>query len=208
MTWNPQTQRWEGNYGVLRAFDGQLPNSVRPALINPNNGVLEGGIPTPGDITASASSVHIVGDMRFDTDKMCWVSTLSPEDDEPDPFEGIGDDEDEDEDRLATITRSSGKALSTGSLLLNINRRITSESAGSSSTCIEDDSVDSAGRPGSQPVCVSDALRKQCLDARARHKDEMRGWVIKPSQDSSEMAERMRRDARRLWEIRKLALGS
>ena len=104
MTWNPTTLRWEGNYGVLREFDNQLASSVRPALIayrppsaakpaSPND---KHNTSSNGSARGGGTALRVVGNMMFDPEKMCWISTLSKEDDEPDPFESLADDEDED----------------------------------------------------------------------------------------------------------------
>lgn len=123
MTWNPQTLRWEGNYGVLREFDNHLASSVRPALIAyraPNASNKSGSADKDhqrdsgrdknsdkGDRSISnstsnfsanpmSSAVRVVGNMMFDPERMCWTSTLPDEEEEADPFEGLADDEDDD----------------------------------------------------------------------------------------------------------------
>lgn len=46
-----------------------------------------------GGASSSSGQAHVIGNMLFDPVKMCWVSTLAPEDDEPDPFADLSDDE-------------------------------------------------------------------------------------------------------------------
>lgn len=208
MTWNPLSQRWEGNYGVLRDFENQTTTSVRPALIAHYVANSSTGGASPGGIAQSASSLHIVGDMRFDSDKMCWISILPPEEDEPDPFEGMADDEGDSFDKGATLTRTTAKAFSMNHALLNADRRITSESTSSFSASVDDDFVGIETQRLSPPQMVSDSLWRECLDAHSRNKEEMRGWVLRTLPDAMEMTERKRRDEKRLWEIRNLALRS
>lgn len=208
MTWNPLTQRWEGNYAVLRDFENEATKSARPALIAHYASNSTTAMASPGGVTQSASSVHIVGDMRFDSEKMCWISILPPEDDEPDPFEGMADNESDSFDKGVTLTRTTAKVLGKNNPLSNVSRRIASESTGSVSTSVDDDYVLADRQRHSPPQLVSDALWQQCLAAQTRHKEEMRGWVLRTSPDTAEMAERKKRDEKRLWEIRNLALRS
>ena len=154
MTWNPETLRWEGNYQVLRDFDAQVMSSARPALITHYGAFAsmkatssrstvacgnQDGKRVPSEVSPSVSTAplnapRIVGNMMFDPEKMCWVSTLAAEDDEPDPFanideedasyrqgsSGFGDQEnysDEDGDqplRGGTITRDMGRMMMDG----------------------------------------------------------------------------------------------
>ena len=88
MKWNPQTLRWEGNDQVLRDFDVAVGTSVRPALITHLTGSSAGS-----PMSSLASGPRIVGNMIFDPVKMCWISTLPPEEDEPDVFANLADDE-------------------------------------------------------------------------------------------------------------------
>ncbi len=200
MTWNPKSLRWEGNYSALRDFEPAPVPLTRPALISHYTGGSSHALASPGGVTQSASAVKIVGDMRFDADKMCWVSTLAPEDEEPDPFADMADDDDS-FDRGATITRHNTKAI--GTLLHGVDRRITSESAKSSTTSLD------GGLTGHRNFSQApEGLARQTRAAEARHKQEMRGWSQKTAVDAADFAERLRRDEKRLWEIRNLALRS
>ncbi|KAJ9113881.1 hypothetical protein QFC19_000074 [Naganishia cerealis] len=157
MTWNPETLRWEGNYQVLRDFDAQVMTSARPALIThyaafssmntlSSQSALSGDkarstTSTTGKSSTASSStlnaVRVVGNMMFDPERMCWISTLPAEEDEADPFANIeeedfsdkmmarsgssgADDQDSDsaEDtaflRGGTITKDTGKAMMEG----------------------------------------------------------------------------------------------
>ncbi|KAJ9101733.1 hypothetical protein QFC21_003072 [Naganishia friedmannii] len=157
MTWNPETLRWEGNYQVLRDFDAQVMSSARPALIThyaafasmntmSSRSTLSGdktvctGVTNAPSSTITPSTLNaarVVGNMMFDPVKMCWVSTLPTEEDEPDPFANIEEDgftdnmaprgsleeeHEQNEDfgdntafvRGGTITKDTGKALIAG----------------------------------------------------------------------------------------------
>ena len=76
MKWNPQTLRWEGNDQVLRDFDAAVGTSVRPALITQLTGS------SIGSPVGNIAGARVVGNMLFDPTRMCWVSTLPPEDEE------------------------------------------------------------------------------------------------------------------------------
>ena len=87
MRWNPQTLRWEGNDQALRDFDSA---SSRPALITHLTGTSMG---SPHG--SFGSSARVVGNMVFDPVRMCWMSTLAPEEEEPDVFADLADDEED-----------------------------------------------------------------------------------------------------------------
>ncbi|KAG9300393.1 hypothetical protein G9A89_010017 [Geosiphon pyriformis] len=61
MTYNPDFQRWDGNESILKEFEFDKNYSQfriqRPALISN---------------TQSMKSTHIIGNMIFDSEKMCW----------------------------------------------------------------------------------------------------------------------------------------
>lgn len=192
MTWNPQTLRWEGNENVLRDFDTHLTSSTRPALIAHFTGSSV-GMPSP--TVGATQTVRIVGDMRFDPERMCWVSNLAPEDVEPDPFEGMADDEDEGNGG-STITRAAGrKVASTAAYSGAWSSRLASESSASTSMGSTFDGED-------------ERLWEECKAAEERHRIEMRGWTTKSLGGAAEARERERREEKRLWEIRNLALRS
>ncbi|KAG6888834.1 hypothetical protein C0992_007392, partial [Termitomyces sp. T32_za158] len=90
MKWNPATLRWEGNDHVLRGFDASVGTSTRPALITHLTG---SSIGSP--VGSFASGARIVGNMIFDPTRMCWVSTLPPDEEEPDVFASLADDEED-----------------------------------------------------------------------------------------------------------------
>jgi len=98
MKWNPQKLRWEGNEQVLRDFDVAVGTSTRPALITHLTG---SSIGSP--VSSFTTSARVVGNMMFDPVRMCWISRLPPEEDEPDVFADLdfGDDADDDADSEA-----------------------------------------------------------------------------------------------------------
>nr|ODN92447.1 GTPase activator [Cryptococcus depauperatus CBS 7841] len=205
MTWNPATLRWEGNESVLCDFD--TISSSRPALITHYTGSSVGAVSSPANSAASAAP-RIVGDMQFDPVQMKWVSILAPEEDEPDPFEGMADDEDEETGggtiRAGVIKRfvpiGSGTSVASSSTW---SQRLASDSSMAASTA----SWEERTRPD-VGIAISSELWAECKDAEDRHKKEMRGWVLRAPHWGSEMRDRERREEKRLWEIRHLALRS
>ncbi|QRV90816.1 hypothetical protein RhiJN_18834 [Ceratobasidium sp. AG-Ba] len=165
MKWNPKTLRWEGNEQVLKEFDAHLPSS-RPALITHFTGSTLGGVTSP---TGSflASGARIVGNMMFDPVRMCWISRLPPEEDEPDVFAGLADDEgDEWEDKAGTIRANAGLTASTddvqdwkGSVRSTNSDRAMTMSPTRSHTKSMSESGSEAGDP---PPRVYDSRRSGC----------------------------------------------
>ncbi|KAL0240657.1 hypothetical protein I308_106456 [Cryptococcus tetragattii IND107] len=210
MTWNPNTLRWEGNESILRDFD--TISSTRPALITHYTGSSVGaGVYSSIGSTSAAVAPRIVGDMQFDPIHMKWISVLPADEDEPDPFEGMADDEDEEAGggtiragagrRFVPIGPGSGSVASSSTW----SQRLASESSMSvaaSSASWEDRTRPSIG------VEISPELWAECKEAEERHRKEMRGWIMPPPNGSSEMRDRERREERRLWEIRSLAMRS
>ncbi|WVQ73521.1 hypothetical protein IAR50_003093 [Cryptococcus sp. DSM 104548] len=211
MIWNPNTLRWEGNEAVLRDFD--TISSSRPALITHYTGssVGVGGLSSPVASVAAAAP-RIVKDMQFDPVQMKWVS-VHPEDDEPDPFEGMADDEDE-ETGGGTIRACAGRkyvpvggsSAGSGSMAASSStwsHRMASESSMATSTASwEDRASHHVG------VAISTELWNECKEAEERHRKEMKGWGLRAPTGSSEIRERERREEKRLWEIRYLAMKS
>lgn len=104
MKWNPHTLRWEGNDQVLKDFDAATGTSTRPALITHLTG---SSIGSPVGSFAAAAGARIVGTMVFDPAQMRWISTLPPDEDEPDVFADLADDEDDDWEAQAGTIRAS-----------------------------------------------------------------------------------------------------
>ncbi|KAI9634596.1 putative GTPase activator [Dioszegia hungarica] len=225
MTWNPATLRWEGNESILRDFDASPSGTpttssapTRPALITHYTG---GVVPlatsssTPSSsgtmsLTA-ASTIRIVGDMQFDPERMCWVSIGE---EEPDPFADMADDEDDEGGRGgSTITRATGRKLVSVGTGLGVSAgsgwssRLASESSAGGSVISWEERV--RVREGE----VSQEMWRECKEAEERHRREMKGWgggLGSRGQDLSreERRDRERREEKRLWEIRYLAMRS
>ena len=211
MTWNPVARRWEGNEAILDVFDriSPQPTSTRLARITPLTTI------APGSAASAAhASMRVVGDMRFDPEKMCWVSNLAPEDDEPDPFEGWGDDEDEDGDGGGTIrarnllgklsalnaggigrlaSESSVSTVSSDGQRLVSGFSVLSTSAGSVHGAGPYD--DSGMFPG-----VPDELVRASHEAARAHRKEWRPWIPEGVSE----ADRERRERDKLWRYREI----
>jgi hypothetical protein len=200
MKWNPQTLRWEGNDHVLRDFDVAAGTSMRPALITHITG---SSIGSPHG--SFASGARIVGNMVFDPRRMCWVSTLPPEEDEPDVFANLADDEEDGE-----IWESKGDTIRA------INPRISNVSTASTSsdgrTCATSpadthsrtifESGSDRGSRASMVVCdVDAAFLESCRTAEERHRVEMKGWKSTLAKRDTALAS----DRSYLYEIRALA---
>ena len=187
MTWNPTALRWEGNESALQDFD-HVPttSTARPALITSNDlpQAISSGSPTNSNsYHTAAGTVKIVGNMQFDPKAMRWIS-LNP-DDEVDPFGDIEMADDEAE--------SLGQGRGQG------GRRDTASEASSARAV---SSVFPDPDEGFE-VEVDEQLKIECYKAEERHRREIRGFVGGGSWSRSEE----RREEKRLWEIRNLALA-
>lgn len=182
MKWNPQTLRWEGNDHVLRDFDSAVGTSARPALITHLTG---SSIGSPA-VSSFGSAARIVGNMIFDPARMCWMSTLAPEDDEPDVFADLADDE-EDEDGWETkggtirANQQAAKASMTpdtsGSTSIS-GRLETPSPARSGHRRSLSESGSERGSRASMVCDVDDQFFDTCRRAEGRHRMEMKGWTV------------------------------
>ncbi|KAF7436679.1 hypothetical protein PC9H_003512 [Pleurotus ostreatus] len=205
MKWNPQTLRWEGNDHVLRDFDAVVGTSTRPALITHLTG---SSIGSP--VGSFASGARIVGNMIFDPSRMCWISTLPPEEDEPDVFANLADDEEDAEDwetKGGTIRASlQGKDLNSSDGVAHTtstssNASSEAPSPSCSRTRAMSDSGSDRGSRASMVCEVDDTFLLKCRQAEERHRTEMKGWKATLSK-ATEAAEP---DRSYLYEIRALA---
>lgn len=200
MKWNPQTLRWEGNDQALRDFDAAVGTSTRPALITHLTG---SSIGSP--VGSFASGARVVGNMIFDPSRMCWISTLPPEEDEPDVFADLADDEDEDWEAKGGTIRATqpGSANNTNTSVALLSRSNSSRTEAPSSALSHRRSLsDAESDRGSRAsyVCKVDAdFRDKCRAAEERHRVEMKGWVPSVSNPRAES------DRTHLYEIRALA---
>ncbi|KAI0800948.1 hypothetical protein C8Q74DRAFT_1214718 [Fomes fomentarius] len=200
MKWNPITLRWEGNDQALRDFDSAVGTSSRPALITHLTG---SSIGSP--VGSFASGARVVGNMIFDPQRMCWISTLPPDEEEPDVFADLADDEDDDdwEARGATIRASqqpqSGfTAASDKSSNSSISRVEAPSPARSHTRSMSESESDRCSR--ASMVCdVDDTFVEKCRAAEERHRSELKNWLAVGHDVFSEP------DRSYLYEIRALA---
>ncbi|KAL1719581.1 hypothetical protein EV715DRAFT_251599 [Schizophyllum commune] len=175
MKWNPHTLRWEGNDQVLRDFDAAMGTSTRPALITHLTGSSVGS-----PVGSFASGARIVGNMIFDPQRMCWISTLPPEDDEPDVFANLADDESEDawETKGGTIRASLGSTTSEASAASTATTNSPPRSASRSHmrTVSESGSEHELGSRASLVYDVDENFVENTRRAEERHRQEMRSW--------------------------------
>jgi len=194
MKWNPQTLRWEGNEQVLRDFDAVTASSTRPALITHLTG---SSIGSPvGMSSFAAAGARVVGNMVFDPNRMCWISRLPPDEDEPDPFADMADDEDDWESRAGTI-----RAGSQDQSLATAATRGDTPSPGRPSSVHSRGVSETGSERGARPALRSlqdmdGKLLEKCRVAEDRHRAEMKGWKLPPSNEP---------DLAALFEIRQLA---
>jgi hypothetical protein len=153
-----------------------------------------------------AAGARRVGNMIFDPQRMCWLSALPPEEEEPDVFANLADDENEGS-RDGTIRASV--AQRTPSEAGSTRTTVTSDGLmdyGSPSRSISrggiSDSESDRGSRASLVVCdIDDAFVTICRAAEERHRQEMKGWrtaMLKPDIFSEP-------DRPHLYEIRALA---
>ncbi|KAJ7125707.1 hypothetical protein C8R43DRAFT_716966 [Mycena crocata] len=200
MRWNPQTLRWEGNEHVLREFDAAVGTSTRPALITHLTG---SSIGSP--VGSFANGARIVGNMIFDPARMCWISTLPPDEDEPDVFANLADDEDDDEDagwesKGGTIRATLQLASSNTSATTATPSATPSPARSESYVRAASESGSERGSRASMVYDVDEAFLESCRAAEERHRIEMKGWNVISRQDPF-----VEPDHSHLYEIRELA---
>jgi hypothetical protein len=209
MRWNPLSLRWEGNDYVLRDFDAAVGTSTRPALITHLTG---SSIGTP--VGSFTSGARIVGNMIFDPARMCWISTLAPDEDEPDIFANLADDEEDGECRetnggtirvnlqpgvgSATTASSLSSANSSWSL---IQADELGPSHNHTRTISESESGSDRGSRASMIFDVDDTFVESCRVAEERHSKEMKGWKSTLARQIASVSP----DRSSLYEIRALA---
>jgi len=192
MKWNPLTLRWEGNDQVLRDFDAAIGTSTRPALITHLTG---SSIGSP--VGSFASGARKVGNMIFDPTRMCWISTLTPEEDEPDVFAHLADDEEDGWETKGGTIRASQQQAGTASDMSGTP--VQAPSPAPSRTRTMSESGSDRGSRASMVYDVDDTFLDQCRAAEERHRAEMKGWKFKPRDPLAEP------DRSYLYEIRALA---
>lgn len=203
MKWNPVALRWEGNDQALREFD-VVATSTRPALITHLTGSSVGS-----PVNSFAKGARIVGNMIFDPARMCWISTLPPDEDEPDVFAELADDEEDDgwetkggtirANQLASTVESTAATSDTSDAGSSSNRIEPPSPARSLRRRSSCESSSDRGSRASLVYDVDDSFLQTCRDAEARHKSELKGWKLKNG-DALDQPNRSY-----LWEIRALA---
>ena len=209
MRWNPLSLRWEGNDHILRDFDAAVGTSTRPALITHLTG---SSIGTP--VGSFVSGARIVGNMIFDPARMCWISTLSADEDEPDVFANLADDEEDGEgwEAKGGTIRASLQQLGVDSAPVT---HVSSCNSSASSmgldgpypsrihtrTISESESGSDRGSRASMVFDVDETFIESCRLAEERHTKEMKGWKSTLARQIAFVAP----DRSGLYEIRALA---
>ncbi|KAI0652188.1 hypothetical protein C8Q79DRAFT_1081250 [Trametes meyenii] len=180
MKWNPHTLRWEGNDQALRDFDAATGTSTRPALITHLTG---SSIGSP--VGSFASGARVVGNMIFDPSRMCWISTLPPDEDEPDVFAELADDEDDEDWEAKASTIRASQQLQGGSAApppsdqssnSSVSRVEPPSPARSHTRSMSESESDRCSR--ASMVCdVDDSFVEKCRAAEERHRAELKGWL-------------------------------
>lgn len=176
-----------------------------------------------------ASGARIVGNMLFDPVRMCWISRLPPEEDEPDVFAGLADDEWE--DKAGTIRANTGGANPTDDWKGSVRstdsiREMTLSPARSQTRSMSESGSEAGDTPsafgtrrgvraslGGQSVHeevpgVDDTLVAACKAAEERHRQEMKGWYIRSRSRSRSVKSPTEEEApvrTHLFDIRALA---
>ncbi|ORY31775.1 hypothetical protein BCR39DRAFT_597905 [Naematelia encephala] len=219
LTYDPDKQKWLGNDEAYRKFSPPPRNTIRPALITPFPGSSSSGnVPTISSANVRQSSataaIRVVGDMRFDPEKMCWVHI--GQEPEEDPFAGMLDADDEDDVGFnkggggsgGTITRSSGRTFV--SIASSISTMTTSTST-STSSIDERDRVLERDKDKDKErgmILISEELRKECKEAQMRHGEEMRPWFrAREARDRDEIELIREERINPAWEICRVAKG-
>ncbi|KAF5323572.1 hypothetical protein D9611_005786 [Ephemerocybe angulata] len=182
MKYNPLTQRWEGNDQVLREFDAAMGTSTRPALITPFTGSTVGS--PSGNYSNGA---RVVGNMYFDPQQMRWISTLHPDEEEPDVFANMADDEEDSdawEGKSGTIRAtangprtSDASSVASGTESVDVHMASAVAVLPCHSRTISDSGSDDRGSRASMHVGdIDEDFIEKCRQAEERHRTEMRGW--------------------------------
>ena len=165
--------RWEGNDQVLRDFDATVGTSTRPALITHLTGSSMGS-----PVNSFAAGARKVGNMIFDPSRMCWVSTLPPEEDEPDVFANLADDEDSDDWDTKADTIKATLPLNKDEGTTPIAPQITASTSSTSSRARRRSESESDRGSRASMICdLDDGFLGTCQAAEQRHRQEMRGWA-------------------------------
>lgn len=173
MKWNPHSLRWEGNDDALKEFDAVV-TSTRPALITQHH---TGSSDSP--MMALAAGARRVGNMIFDPARMCWISALPPEEDEPDVFANLADDEDDDDwsEKGGTIRATIiPLPVSGNSSLASDISSVDSPASLRHHTRTPSECGSERGSRASFVCNVDETFLDRCREAEERHRQEMKAW--------------------------------
>ena len=138
----------------------------------------------------------------FDPSRMCWISRLPPEEDEPDVFAHLADDEEDDWERRGGTIRASqplDQSLATAAT------RGDTPSPGRPTSVHSRAMSESGSERGARPALTSlldvdGILLEKCRVAENRHRAEMKGWRLPTTGENDNNPDRSS-----LYEIRALA---
>ena len=153
---------------------------------------------------------------------MCWLSTLSPDEEEPDVFADLADDEDEAEKDAKTGTiRAMAQAIQLSASQLSVSQSASTDTCSISDASRKTPSPVQSIRSRAQSLSTSDSDRgsranlvfdveenfvELCRAAEARHRAEMKGWTLAAATRSDSRCSFYGDDERpALYEIRTLA---
>jgi hypothetical protein len=133
---------------------------------------------------------------------MCWISTLPPEEEEPDVFANLADDEDEEDSKGDTIRINLQSKLVTPDTSVNSRTSTSMSGTGSPSRSsygrTPSESGSDRGSRASMVYDIDEDFIEKCRAAEKRHIVEMKGWKdVLTKHDETERSN--------LYEIRDLA---
>jgi len=143
--------------------------------------------------------------MIFDPARMCWISTLPPDEDEPDVFANLADDEDDEDDAAweskgGTIRASLQLAAPNESASTATPSATSSPARSESYVRATSESDSERGSRASLLFDVDETFLQRCRAAEERHRVEMKGWNVSTGQNPFAEPDRSY-----LHEIRELA---
>ncbi|KAJ7293453.1 hypothetical protein C8J57DRAFT_1269081 [Mycena rebaudengoi] len=155
----------------------------KPTLIrNLGNSGAPRGSSIGSPVGSFANGARIVGNMIFDPARMCWISTLPPDEDEPDVFANLADDEEDGDD---TSWENRGGTIRASVQLASTATPSATPSPARSTSYVRaaSESGSERGSRASMVYDVDQAFFDSCRLAEERHRAEMKGWsaVARPA---------------------------
>lgn len=120
--------------------------------------------------------------MIFDPTRMCWISTLPPDEEEPDVFANLADDEEEEsswEGKGGTIranVQALGAAVTSGAESSSSLSTNEAPSPARSHTRTISECGSDRGSRASVVYDVDEHFVAKCYAAEERHEAEIKGW--------------------------------